>query len=220
MSAPGGITTVISDFGGVLTTPLVQSFAAVQDETGIPFEELAKAMGQIEQDDGKHPLYELEKGNLSEVDFLAKLGDELEPALGHRPELHRFSEIYFEALHPNPPMIDLMREAKDGGHRMGLLTNNVREWEPLWRSMLPVDEIFEVVVDSGFVGLRKPDPAIYEMTLERLGGVPAEECLFIDDIDVNCVAARELGMSAVHYQYNDQAIPEIREALGLADSGN
>ena len=215
MSMPPSITTVISDFGGVLTTPLVQSFAAVQDETGIPFEELAKAMGRIEEAEGKHPLYELEKGNLSEVDFLGKLGDELEPALGHRPELHRFREIYFEALHPNPPMIDLMREANAGGHRMGLLTNNVREWEPLWRSMLPVDEIFEVVVDSGFVGLRKPDPAIYEMTLKRLVGVTAEECLFIDDVDVNCAAARELGMSAIHYQHNDQAIPKIREALGL-----
>ncbi|MGA8217792.1 MAG: HAD family phosphatase [Solirubrobacterales bacterium] len=214
MSETGRITAVISDFGGVLTTPLVQSFAAVQDETGIPFEELAKAMGRIEADEGRHPLYELEKGKLSEVDFLAKLGDALEPALGHRPELHRFREIYFEALHPNPPMIDLMRDAKDAGHRMGMLTNNVREWEPLWRSMLPVDEIFEVVVDSGFVGCRKPEPEIYEMTFERLG-VSAEECLFIDDVDVNCAAACKLGMSAVQYQHNDQAIPEIREALGL-----
>jgi putative hydrolase of the HAD superfamily len=215
MSPAGSITTVISDFGGVLTTPLVQSFAAVQDETGIPFEELAKAMGQIEEEDGKHPLYELEMGHLTEVDFLAKLGDALEPALGHRPELHRFSEIYFEALHPNPPMIELMREAKAAGHRMGMLTNNVREWESLWRAMLPVDEIFETVVDSGFVGLRKPDPEIYELTLERLGGVPAEQCLFVDDVDVNCAAARELGMSAVHYEHNDQAIPEIRNALGI-----
>jgi putative hydrolase of the HAD superfamily len=215
VSSPSSITTVISDFGGVLTTPLVQSFAAVQDETGIPFEELAKAMGRIEEADGKHPLYELETGHLSEVGFLTKLGDALEPALGHRPALHRFRETYFEALHPNPPMIDLMREAKDSGHRMGMLTNNVREWEPLWRSMLPVDEIFEVVVDSGFVGCRKPDPEIYEITLERLDGVPAEECLFIDDVDVNCAAARGLGMASVHYQHNDQAIPEIRAALGL-----
>src|SRR5215211_6429715 len=216
-SAP--ITTVISDFGGVLTTPLVQSFAAVQDETGIPFEELAKAMGRIEEADGKHPLYELETGNLTEVDFLARLGDALEPALGHRPELHRFREIYFEALHPNPPMIDLMREAKAGGHRMGLLTNNVREWEPLWRAMLPVDEIFEVVVDSGFVGCRKPDPEIYDLTLERMGGTDPGECLFIDDTDVNCKAAEQLGMSTVHYRRNDQAIGEIREALALHDSG-
>jgi putative hydrolase of the HAD superfamily len=214
-AAAGSISTVISDFGGVLTTPLVQSFAAVQDETGIPFEELAKAMGRIEEADGKHPLYELEMGKLTEEDFLAKLGDELEPAIGHRPELHRFSEIYFEALHPNPPMIELMREAKAAGHRMGLLTNNVREWEPLWRSMLPVDEIFEAVVDSGFVGLRKPDREIYMLMLERLDGVRAEQCLFVDDVDVNIAAARELGMSAVHYQQNDQAIPEIRDALAL-----
>jgi epoxide hydrolase-like predicted phosphatase len=215
MSEPGTITTVISDFGGVLTTPLVQSFAAVQDQTGISFEELAKAMGRIEEADGAHPLYELEKGKLSEVDFLRKLGDELEPALGHRPELHRFSEIYFDALHPNAPMIDLMREVKAAGHRMGLLTNNVREWEPLWRTMLPVDEIFEAVVDSGFVGCRKPDREIYEIMLERLDGVAAAECLFIDDVDVNCATARELGMSAVHYRHNDQAIPEIRAALSI-----
>jgi len=211
----GSITTVISDFGGVLTSPLVQSFAAVQDDTGVPFEELAKAMARIEQEDGAHPLYELEKGNLTEVDFLRKLGDALEPALGHRPELHRFREIYFDALHPNEPMIALMREAKSSGRRMGMLTNNVREWESLWRAKLPVDEIFEVVVDSGFVGMRKPDREIYELTLERLEGVQAEECLFIDDVDVNCAAARKLGMSTVHYRSNDQAIPEIREALSL-----
>jgi putative hydrolase of the HAD superfamily len=215
MSEPSGIKTVISDFGGVLTTPLVQSFAAVQDHTGISFEELGKAMARIQSEDGAHPLYELEKGKITEGEFLGKLGDSLEPALGHRPELHRFSEIYFEALHPNEPMIDLMREAKGSGRRMGMLTNNVREWEPLWRSMLPVDEIFEVVVDSGFVGCRKPDREIYEITLKRLDNVPAEECLFIDDVDVNCNAARELGMSAVHFQHNEQAIGEIREALGL-----
>ena len=138
------ITTVISDFGGVLTTPLIQSFAAVQDKTGVPFEALANAMAKIQEEDGRHPLFELETGKLTEVDFLRKLGDVLEPELGHRPELHRFREIYFDALDPNEPMIDLMREAKERGYRMGLLTNNIREWEPLWRSMLPVDEIFEI----------------------------------------------------------------------------
>ena len=72
--------------------------------------------------------------------------------LGHRPALHRFREVYFEALHPNQPMIELMAELKAAGLRMAMLTNNVREWEPVWRPMLPVDEIFETVVDSGFVG--------------------------------------------------------------------
>ena len=70
-----------------------------------------------------------------------------------------------------------------------MLTNNVREWEPLWRSMLPVDEIFETVVDSAFVGCRKPESQIYELTLERIG-MPAEACLFVDDVEVNCEGAR------------------------------
>jgi epoxide hydrolase-like predicted phosphatase len=208
----GGIEVVISDFGGVLTTPLVSSFAAVQDTTGIPMEELGKAMARIENREGKHPLFELETGRVSEDHFLAELADELEPAIGHRPEMHKFAEIYFEALHPNEPMIELMRDLKARGLRMAMLTNNVREWEPRWRSMLPVDEIFELVVDSAFVGMRKPDPEIYELTLERLGGPAAETCLYVDDIEANCEAARALGLSAVHYRGNDQAIGEV-EAL-------
>ncbi|MGZ5360642.1 MAG: HAD family hydrolase [Solirubrobacterales bacterium] len=210
----GRVEVIVSDFGGVLTTPLIQSFAAVQDETGIPMEELGKAMSRIEAVEGVHPLFELEKGRVSEPEFLERLAAELEPALGHRPEMHRFREIYFEALHPNEPMIELMRELKQAGHRMALLTNNVREWEPLWRTMLPVDEIFELVVDSAFVGMRKPDHEIYELTLERLDGIPAEACLFIDDIAVNCEAARAVGMAAVHYREPNQAIAEVRAAVG------
>ena len=217
--AERGIATLISDFGGVLTTPLVSSFAAVQDDTGIPMETLGHAMSRISEREGKHPLFELETGRVTEVDFLAKLADELEPELGHRPEMHRFAEIYFEALHPNEEMIELMRELKASGLRMAMLTNNVREWEPRWRSMLPVDEIFELVVDSGFVGMRKPDPEIYELTLERLGNPEPSSCLFVDDIEANVEAARELGISAVHYRSNEQAIGEIRELAGL-DGGS
>ncbi len=77
---------MISDFGGVLTTPLVQSFAAVQDETGISFEDLGDAMQAIADRDGEHPLFELETGEITEVDFHDKLRDELEPRLGHRPD--------------------------------------------------------------------------------------------------------------------------------------
>jgi putative hydrolase of the HAD superfamily len=125
--------------------------------------------------------------------------------------MHRFREIYFDALDPNEPMIEQMWQLKRLGMRMALLTNNVREWEPFWRSMLPVDEIFEVVVDSGFVGMRKPEREIYELTLDRLGdGLGAGDCLFVDDIEVNCDAARELGMTAVHFRDNEQAIAEIQ----------
>jgi epoxide hydrolase-like predicted phosphatase len=203
---------VISDFGGVLTTPLIQSFVAFQDETGIAMETLGVAMQRIADRDGAHPLFELEKGKLTEGDFLQRIADELEPELGHRPEMHRFSEIYFDALEPNQPMIDLMRELKGHGLRMALLTNNVREWEPHWRAMVPIDELFEVVVDSAFVGCRKPEQRIYEIVLERIG-LPPDACLFVDDVEVNCEAARELGMTPVHFRTNDQAIEEIRAGV-------
>jgi putative hydrolase of the HAD superfamily len=207
------IRVVISDFGGVLTTPLLGSFMAFQDETGITFEALGNAMQKAAERNGAYPLFELEKGNLTEAEFLELLQDHLEPELGHRPQLHRFREIYFEALDPNEPMIELMRSLKDRGFRMALLTNNVREWEPLWRSMLPVDEIFEVIVDSAFVGTRKPESEIFELTLERLGEVSPSECIFIDDTDVHCEAARKLGIRAVQFESNEQAIGEIEAAL-------
>jgi putative hydrolase of the HAD superfamily len=214
MAEAGRIEVVISDFGGVLTTPLVESFMAFQDQTGISTENLGKAMAAAaEANDGENPLFEMERGEITEVAFLEQLTDALEPLLGHRPEMHRFKEIYFEALQPNPPMIELMRELKGSGYRMAMLTNNVREWEPLWRSMLPVDEIFETVVDSGFVGCRKPESRIYELTLERVGASP-EVCLFVDDVEVNCEGARKAGLAAVHFRDNEQAIPEIRAALG------
>jgi putative hydrolase of the HAD superfamily len=210
--AGSGIGAIVCDFGGVLTTPLIQSFMAFQDETGIDTETLGKAMQAAAEANGENPLFEMERGEITEVAFLEQLTDCLEPLLGHRPEMHRFKEIYFEALDSNPPMIELMRELKDEGYQMAMLTNNVREWEPLWRSMLPVDEIFETVVDSAFVGCRKPESRIYLLTLERIGRRP-EECLFVDDVLVNCEGARKTGLRAVHFQSNEQAIGEIRAAL-------
>jgi len=208
-----GIAAIVSDFGGVLTTPLIQSFMAFQDRTGITTEVLGHGMQAASEANGGNPLFEMERGELSEADFLTQLTDALEPLLGHRPEMHRFREIYFEALDPNPPMIELMRELQDAGYRMAMLTNNVREWEPLWRPMLPVDEIFETVVDSAFVGCRKPESEIYEIVLDRID-LPAESCLFVDDVQVNCEGAEKAGMAAVHFQDNDQAIAEIKETLG------
>jgi putative hydrolase of the HAD superfamily len=216
-AAAGGsgtkIEAVVCDFGGVLTTPLMGSFIALQDAHGVTVEHFGEAMrAAAAEEGGEIPLFKLERGEITEPEFLEILREKLEPLLGHRPELHRFREVFFEALDPNEPMIDLMRECRRDGHRMAMLTNNVQEWEPLWRTMLPVDEIFELVIDSGWVGYRKPEPQIYEITVERLG-VPASACLLVDDLEVNCEAARKLGFTAVQYREPEQAIAEVRALL-------
>ena len=211
------IRAVVCDFGGVLTSPLVGSFRAYSDHSGIPLEALGGALAAIYEREGAHPLHELECGRLSEADFFASLGAEIAGKLGRDVAMHDFTEWYFATLTPNEPMIELVAELRGAGYKTACLTNNVREWEPLWRAMAPIDELFELVIDSAFVGMRKPEPAIYELTVDRLG-VPAEHCLFVDDIELNCNAARDAGMHAVFYRDNAQAIPEIRAALGAPQS--
>jgi putative hydrolase of the HAD superfamily len=201
---------LICDFGGVLTTPLQEGFLAYQDESGVSLEELGKAMGRAADEHGEHPLFVLERGEITEAEFRTRIESHLEDGF----DLARLRALYFERLDPNLAMIDFVRGLRGRGVRTALLTNNVREWEPLWRAKLPeIDELFEVVVDSAFVGLRKPDHAIFELTLERLGGVAPERCVFVDDLDVNCEAARALGMAAVRFENAEHAIPEIEAFL-------
>ena len=206
------IRAVVCDFGGVLTSPLEGSFQAFSDHSGIPLQAIGVALAQIHERDGLHPLHELECGRVSEAQFMADVAAVLTQALDREVAMHDFTEHYFAGLEPNAPMIDLMAGLRDEGYRMALLTNNVREWEPHWRAMAPIDEIFELVVDSAFVGMRKPDHEIYELTVARLG-VPAQACLFVDDFEHNCAAAREAGMSAVVYRSPAQASAEIRAHL-------
>ena len=206
------IEAVISDFGGVLTSALADSFVGVLDSSGVSLEELGKAMAAVAARAGSNPLFELETGRLSEAQFMGSLSDELSERRGSRVELAGFGERYFRHLQPNDRMIDHMRGLRERGYKLAICTNNVREWEARWRAMLPVDEIFDVVVDSAFVGSRKPEPRIYQITLERLGTAP-EAALFVDDVEINCQAARELGIQAIHFRDTDQAIQEIEAAL-------
>ena len=208
-----GIETIVCDFGGVLTSPLLGAFTAYGEASGIGLEQLGQAIATVAQRDGENPLFALETGAVTEEKFLTELESALSDQLGSPVSMHGFAEHYFSGLHPNEPMIELMRSLRARGLRMAICTNNVREWEPLWRAKLPVDEIFELVVDSAFVGMRKPDPRIYALTLERLG-MPAQSALLIDDTEINCGAARGFGMQAVWFRSNDQAIEEIERAVG------
>ena len=207
------IEAIVCDFGGVLTTPLFNAFAHVQEEQGIPLESLGKAMWAATQERGENPLFPLERGELSEAEFLAIVGDFLSGEVGRPVTMDSFADRYWAQLSPNEEMLAWLRAARaDRGVRLALLTNNVREWEPRWRPVWEIDALFELVVDSAFVGMRKPDPAIYELTLDRLG-LAAGACAFVDDLEVNCDAARELGMHAVRFETTEQTLAELERLL-------
>ena len=209
------IQALISDFGGVLTSPLAGAFAAFEADSGIPLAELGRAMAAEGQRLGGNPLFELETGRMTEAEFLGSIGSQLTRQLGREISLAGFGERYFADLTPNAPMIAFMRELRARGLRLAICTNNVREWEHRWRAMVPVPEVFDVVVDSAYVGMRKPEPGIYELTLERLG-VAAGDALFVDDVEINCEAARALGLPAVWFRGTEQAINDIEAALAQA----
>ena len=183
------VQAIISDFGGVLTSPLQESFVDLMQDSGITLESLGKAMATIAERQGSNPLFELETGRLSEGAFFSALEDELSASHGSAVALDGFGARYFQRLEPNERMIEYMRELRGRGYKMAICTNNIREWEGHWRAMLPVDEIFDVVVDSAFVGSRKPEPRIYQLTLEQLAASP-EATLFIDDVELNCEGAQ------------------------------
>jgi putative hydrolase of the HAD superfamily len=206
------VVAVISDFGGVLTSPLEGSFRAFQDTSGVPLAELGKAMAAIGARHGTNPLFELETGRLSEREFLGQLGVQLSEQLSRTIDMDGFGERYFAHLEANEPMIEYMRELGGRGYKLAICTNNVREWAERWRAMLPVDEIFDIVVDSAFVGTRKPERRIYELTLEALG-VDAGSALLIDDIEANCDGAREAGLRAVWFRSTEQAIADTEATL-------
>jgi putative hydrolase of the HAD superfamily len=107
-------------------------------------------------------------------------------------------------------------EALRGRVKMGAITNNVAADEPPVRrtSGLDVHSLFEVVVESAKVGMRKPDPRIYRLACDELGVTP-ERSAFLDDIGQNLKGARALGMTTIRVDHTTSAIIELEEALGI-----
>jgi putative hydrolase of the HAD superfamily len=203
------IRAVVSDFGGVITTPLMAAFTRAHADLGIPVEVLRTAMQKLAARAEEPPLFRLERGQLSERDFLGELAGVLGEELGRPVDLDGYGARLMGAMERNEPLLDYYRALRDErGIRLAILTNNVREWQPLWRERLRVDELFELVVDSGFEGIRKPEPEIYARTLQRLG-LPGEACAYVDDLEVNLPPARAAGMHAIHFRDTDQVIAEL-----------
>ncbi|MGW1774313.1 HAD family hydrolase [Streptomyces sp. NPDC002104] len=207
------ITTVVVDYGGVLTNPLQETFAAFAEAVNVPFPELRGAFARAAQRHGRNPMADLETASCTEREMVERVLAELpgrtyEELLGDK----EFGEVWFRVRTVNERLVRFIRELRENGYRTALLTNNVVEWGPRWRAQLPVDELFDAVVDSSAEGVRKPDPLIYRRLLERLPAA-AHECLFLDDLDENCRTAADLGMLAVHFTTTDEAIDQIVDLL-------
>jgi putative hydrolase of the HAD superfamily len=190
----------IFDYGGVMTESV---FRRRRDADPEVISLLAFFINDLRQvyhlpTSSAHDLHMLETGRLSEAEFFRRLCAKHEATGGPHidPEGLR-GTIFADRAEASAAMVDTVRQLRTAGYRTALLTNNAREWEPMWRTHIPVDELFDVVVDSSAVGLRKPDPEIYRLTCERLG-VPPDECIFVDDLQCNVDAAAALGMETVH----------------------
>ena len=203
------IKAVVSDFGGVVTLPLMDAFRRAHEEINIPLDALRKAMAMNAARYGEPTLFKLERGQISEAEFVSGLEATLTEVLERPITLDGYGQRLMGELQPNEPLLAYYRALRDErGIRLAILTNNVREWHDAWRTRLKVDALFELVVDSAFEGCRKPEPEIYALTLERLG-LPAEACAFVDDVEVNVTAANEAGMHGIHFRDTDQAIAEL-----------
>jgi putative hydrolase of the HAD superfamily len=189
----------IFDFGGVMTESLFRRRRdADPDVVSLLVFFFNDLRSVYHLPTSTHDLHLLETGQLTEIEFFRRLCARHQEAGGPHIDPERVRALLFaERAEASAAMVDTVRQLRAAGYRTALLTNNAREWEPMWRSLIPVDELFDVVVDSSAVGLRKPDPRIYELTCSRLGLQP-EECIFVDDLECNIDAAAALGMEVVH----------------------
>jgi putative hydrolase of the HAD superfamily len=207
------IKAVVSDFGGVVTLPLNEAFERAHEELGIPLTALRTAMQMIASRHGEPTLFKLERGQITEAEFLSGLEETLSEVLDRAVTLDAYGARLMSELRPNQPLLDYYRTLRDErGIRLAILTNNVREWHDAWRRRLNVDELFELVVDSAFEGYRKPEPEIYALTLERLG-LAADACAFVDDVEINVTAASAAGMHGIHFRETGEVIAALDQLV-------
>jgi epoxide hydrolase-like predicted phosphatase len=148
--------------------------------------------------DGDHPWHRLERGEIplrQARDAILDLGRSQHDL---EVDIYRFFNDMPRDGGIRQQLVERVRHLRRDGYSTALLTNNIREFGQAWRAMLPVEELFDLVVDSSEEGVRKPDHAIFRLTLERLGGVPPRRALFLDDFEGNLIAAEAVGMQTIH----------------------
>ena len=189
------VEAVVFDFGGVFTTsPFAALMAAAEAQALDPMTMVGVMFGPYDQDTD-HPWHQLERGEITLADATAGIV-ELAAAEGVADFQPMEMLMALGGSGVRTEVVEFCRDVKSRGFRTGLLTNNAREFEEFWVPLLPLDELFDDVVDSSAVGLRKPDARIYELSLDRLG-VDAPAAVFVDDAPGNVLGAQAVGMRAV-----------------------
>ena len=193
------------DYGGVLTTDVFASFRAFCEAEGLAPETVRdRFLGDPE---ARSLLERLETGQLREAEF--------EPAFAAVLEVssERLIDRLFGGMKIDEAMVAGVLAARRAGVRTAMLSNS---WGEDRYDRAQLEELFDDWVISGEVGLRKPDPAIYELAAERLG-LPPESCVFVDDLPGNLKPARALGMATVVHR-GDAAVTldEVAELLGVS----
>jgi epoxide hydrolase-like predicted phosphatase len=191
------------DWGGVLTTDVFASFRAFCEVEGLEPDAVGRRFR--EDRDCRELLIALETGEVDEADFEPRFADLL--GVGASGLIDRL----FAGSAPDEEMVDAVRRARAGGIRTGLVSNS---WGTRRYPRELLGELFDGVVISGEVGIRKPAPEIYRLGAERIGREP-ETCVFVDDLPFNLSPAAELGMATVHHRAAAETIGELERLLGL-----
>jgi putative hydrolase of the HAD superfamily len=188
------IDAVLFDYGGVLTHPVRSSIAAWQEADAIDprsFSRILKAWLSRDAADGT-PIHRLETGELSPAEFDSLLAAELTTIDGRPLDPRGIVQRIFAAMQLDSAMFALVDALRSVGMEVGLLSNSWGNTYPRAR----IDDLFDPVVISGEVGLRKPHAAIFELALDRLA-LPPERVLFIDDAEPNILGARAVGLRSL-----------------------
>jgi epoxide hydrolase-like predicted phosphatase len=146
-----------------------------------------------------HDWHRLEIGELTVVEYMQGVIERAPEVIGQPIDFDAYRAFMRDLpIGVHWPVVHRIRQLKRDGVGVALLTNNVKEFGDAWRSMFPIDELFEIVVDSSHVGMRKPDARIYRLTCERLGVEPSA-AVFLDDNRDNVNAALAVGMEAIRF---------------------
>ncbi len=210
------IKAVLFDFGGVFTDSPFHAVNDFGEEIGVGAERVTEIVFGSYENDGDHPWHQLERGEITLENTRELI---LERGRAHDLEIDIYT-LFMKMAESNAgagnrtALVDRVRGLKSEGYPTGLVTNNVAEFGDGWRGLIPVDELFDFVVDSSSVGVRKPDPRIFEIAIKHLDGIDPSQTLFLDDYQANVDAAREFGLQSMLVTTDlDAVILELDELL-------